>query len=82
MFTVGISTSAAFVLPRGGSSHLLSGLVHPDFDSGISKVDPLITRVIIYLLSGMGHQAGPIFDTLFKKNSWLVDNSIDTKRLK
>ena len=44
-------------VPLGGSSHLVSGLVHPSDLHGISRVNPLITGVITHLLSGMSHQA-------------------------
>ena len=42
----------------GGSSHLGSRIrqVLSLIVSGGSRVDPLITKVIIYLLSGMSHQ--------------------------
>ena len=42
----------------GGSSHLVSGLVHPSDFSGLTLLIPLITGVITHLLSGMSHQVG------------------------
>ena len=40
----------------GGSSHLVSGLVHPSYKWTLPPLIPLITRVVTHLLSGMSHQ--------------------------
>ena len=40
----------------GGSSHLVSGLVHPSYKWINPTKIPFITGVITHLLSGMSHQ--------------------------
>ena len=40
----------------GGSSHLVSGLVHPSYKWTLPPPIPFITRGITHLLSGMNHQ--------------------------
>ena len=42
----------------GGSSQLVSGLVHPSYKWTLPPLIPFITNVITHLLSGMNHQVG------------------------